>query len=148
MHAAQCCFADHMPLLVENLPGYLDIFACGMLSRMAVRTLWPPSAHAAHLARHAAARASRAWLLCALLIHMFDHRMDPQWQTALQIYTRPLYGLSFAAIAIGSLAAPRAWQALLANPPLRFLAIISYNLYLYHQTGRSRDGQQRTSRHI
>jgi peptidoglycan/LPS O-acetylase OafA/YrhL len=28
---------------------------------------------------------------------------------------------------------PRWWQVALDNPPLRFLAVISYNLYLYHQ---------------
>jgi peptidoglycan/LPS O-acetylase OafA/YrhL len=133
MHAAQCCFADQMPLLVENLPGYLDIFACGMLSA------WLFARFGHHLRTPSVSPVmpllaiAGVWLLSTLLIEMFNHRTDPQWQTALQIYTRPLYGLSFAAIAIGSLAAPRAWQLLLANPPLRFLAIISYNLYLYHQ---------------
>ena len=72
--------------------------------------------------------------LCAvLLVGMFNGRTTAQWETALQIYTRPLYGLGFGAIAIGSLAAPALWQALLANAPLRFMAFISYNLYLYHQ---------------
>ena len=42
-------------------------------------------------------------------------------------------GGAFALIALGSLASPRWWQVLLDNPPLRFLAAISYNLYLYHQ---------------
>ena len=36
-------------------------------------------------------------------------------------------------IAFGSLVNAHIGQVLLANPPLRFLAIISYNLYLYHQ---------------
>jgi peptidoglycan/LPS O-acetylase OafA/YrhL len=68
-----------------------------------------------------------------LLIGMFEHRTDPQWQIAPQIYTRALYGLAFGAIALGSLCAPALFQLLLANAPLRFLALISYNLYLYHQ---------------
>ncbi len=59
--------------------------------------------------------------------------MDPHWQIALQIYTRPLYGLGFAAIALGIAGRPAAWRLLLDNAPLRFLGIISYNLYLYHQ---------------
>ncbi len=42
-------------------------------------------------------------------------------------------GCAFALIALASLASPRWWQILLDNPPLRFLATISYNLYLYHQ---------------
>ena len=50
MHAAQCCFADQMPLLVENLPGYLDIFAAHALG-MALRTVRPLPAHAQCLAR-------------------------------------------------------------------------------------------------
>jgi peptidoglycan/LPS O-acetylase OafA/YrhL len=36
-------------------------------------------------------------------------------------------------MALGSLASPRWWQILLDNAPMRFLATISYNLYLYHQ---------------
>ncbi|MBV8153942.1 MAG: hypothetical protein JOY98_05945, partial [Candidatus Eremiobacteraeota bacterium] len=38
-----------------------------------------------------------------------------------------------ASIALGALFSPRTLQLLLDNPPLRFLAAISYNLYLYHQ---------------
>jgi peptidoglycan/LPS O-acetylase OafA/YrhL len=133
VRAEQCCFGDEMALLAENLPGYLDIFACGMLSAWTF-------AHFGHRLR--ASRASLAMpivaiagasALCALLIGMYGQRMAPQWEVATQIYTRGLYGLSFAAIAVGSLMAPKAWQVLLANAPLRFFAIISYNLYLYHQ---------------
>jgi peptidoglycan/LPS O-acetylase OafA/YrhL len=133
LHAAHCCFNDLMPLLAENLPGYLDIFACGMLGawlfvhygRRVRDSRWTFAAPLLAIAGLA--------LLCNLLIGMFDSRYEPQWEVALQITMRPLYGLSFVAIALGSLAAPRAWQVLLANPPLAFLATISYNLYLYHQ---------------
>ncbi|MGB6984947.1 MAG: acyltransferase [Candidatus Aquilonibacter sp.] len=133
MHAAQCCFSHQMPLLVENLPGYLDIFACGMLSawifaRFGHRLRAPRTSPAMPVVAIAG-----VVLVSVLLIGMFNERMFPQWQTALQIYTRPLYGVGFAAIAVGSLTAPRYWEVLLANAPLRFMAFISYNLYLYHQ---------------
>jgi peptidoglycan/LPS O-acetylase OafA/YrhL len=133
VHAAQCCFNLQMPLLVENLPGYLDIFACGMFSawifaRFGHRLRAPEISPAMPMAAVAG-----VWLLCVLLIGMFEHRTDPQWQIAPQIYTRALYGLGFSAIALGSLCAPAFFQVLLANAPLRFLALISYNLYLYHQ---------------
>ncbi len=133
VHAAQCCFSHQMPLLVENLPGYLDIFACGMFSawifaRFGHRLRAPEISPAMPMAAVAG-----VWLLCVLLIGMFEHRTDPQWQIAPQIYTRALYGLGFGAIALGSLCAPTFFQVLLANAPLRFLALISYNLYLYHQ---------------
>ncbi|HTZ55002.1 MAG TPA: acyltransferase [Candidatus Acidoferrum sp.] len=133
IHAAQCCFHDQMPLLIENLPGYLDIFACGMLcawifARFGHRLRAPRISLGMPIVAIAG-----VVLVSALLIDMFENRAAPQWQTALQIYTRPLYGIGFAAVALGSLAAPRLWQVLLANAPLRFLAFISYNLYLYHQ---------------
>jgi peptidoglycan/LPS O-acetylase OafA/YrhL len=133
IHAAHCCADNIMPLLVENLPGYLDIFACGMLCA------WTFARYGHHLRTPRISLgmpilAIGGVVLCSyLLIGIFHQRAVPQWETALQIYTRPLYGIGFAAIALGSLTAPRLWQVLLANPPLRFLAFISYNLYLYHQ---------------
>ncbi len=133
IHAAQCCFNVEMPLLVENLPGYLDIFACGMLAAW----IFARYGHALRTSRTSMAMPfvvlAGTALLCVLLIGMYDNRNAAQWEVGQQILTRPLYGFSFAAIAIGSLAAPRAWQPLLANPLLRFFAIVSYNLYLYHQ---------------
>ena len=133
VHAAHCCFNDQMPLLVENLPGYLDIFACGMLSAW-VFARFGRAMRAPHYSAIMPLLAiGGGYLLCILLYGMYTHRLDPQWQTAQQIYTRVFYGFTFGAIAIGSLTAPRLWQVLLANPPLRFMAYISYNLYLYHQ---------------
>jgi peptidoglycan/LPS O-acetylase OafA/YrhL len=133
VHAAQCCFDNQMPLLVENLPGYIDIFACGMLSAwIFARFGHHLRAPRISLAMPLVAIAGVA-LFCYLLVGMFNARMYPQWEVAFQIYTRPLYGASFAAVALGLLAAPALWQSLLANVPLRFMAFISYNLYLYHQ---------------
>lgn len=131
--AAHCCFATTFPVLAENLPGYLDIFASGMICgllfvRYGHGLRKAPSSPAMSLVAFAG-WAALVWLL----IGMFNYRMEPQWEVAGQLYTRALYGLAFAAIAFGSLCAPRWWQVLLANPPLRFLALISYNLYLYHQ---------------
>ncbi|MDQ2866264.1 MAG: hypothetical protein M3R51_08560, partial [Candidatus Eremiobacteraeota bacterium] len=56
-----------------------------------------------------------------------------QWQAVWQVRTRALFGISFGLIALGWLCARRWWQSILSNAPLRFLAIISYNMYLYHQ---------------
>ncbi len=133
VHAAQCCYYDQMPLLVENLPGYLDIFAWGMLSAW-IFARFGHHLRAPRIAIGMPVLAIAGVVLCSmLLVDMFNGRSTAQWETALQIYTRPLYGLGFGAIAIGSLAAPALWQSLLANAPLRFMAFISYNLYLYHQ---------------
>jgi peptidoglycan/LPS O-acetylase OafA/YrhL len=129
---AHCCFNSLFPTYEENLPGYLDIFACGMLSscvfvqfgdrlRRALRPLAP-----------AIALVGIA-LLVALLQNLFAFRVADQWAGAWQIDKRPLLGAAFAVIALASLVSPRWWQTVLDNPPLRVLAAISYNLYLYHQ---------------
>ena len=130
---AHCCFATTFPVLAENLPGYVDLFACGMLCAWifvhygdAVRkSRWTWAMPFVALGGFA--------LLGELLFAIFGYRMAPNWEIAGMLRTRAVYGLAFALIAFGSLCAPRVWQVLLANPPLRFLAIISYNLYLYHQ---------------
>jgi peptidoglycan/LPS O-acetylase OafA/YrhL len=130
---AHCCFGGLYPWISENLPGYFDIFACGMLSALLfVRTGHRVRASRARLFMPLVATGGVA-LLVVLLLHTYHLRHTPQWEIASQIYTRSLFGLSFAAIAVASLCSPNLWQALLANRPLRFLAIVSYNLYLYHQ---------------
>ena len=71
--------------------------------------------------------------LVALLENLYAYRFYDQWSGVWQIDNRPLLGAAFAAITLGSLASPRWWQILLDNFVLRFMAAISYNLYLYHQ---------------
>jgi peptidoglycan/LPS O-acetylase OafA/YrhL len=130
---AQCCFNTSMPLLAENLPGYLDIFACGMLCAM-LFVRYGSALKTPRFTWSMAGVALIGWVGLVLLLQgMFGYRLHPQWEVAGTLYTRALFGFSFAAIAIGSLCAPRVFQVLVANPPLRFLAIVSYNLYLYHQ---------------
>jgi len=133
MWTAHCCFASTFPILAENLPGYLDLFACGMLCAWAYvkfgdrvrESRWTWAMPVFALAGIVA--------VGELLFAIFGYRLAPNWEIAGMLRTRGIYGLCFAVIAFASLCSPRVWQMLLANPPLRFLAIISYNLYLYHQ---------------
>ena len=130
---AHCCMQTLFPTYEENLPGYLDIFACGMIaSYVFVRfgdrirsTRWTLVAPIVALGGIVA--------LVALLQNLFGFRLADQWAGVWQIDKRPLLGMSFGVIAVGSLLSPMWWQLLLDNPPLRFMAAISYNLYLYHQ---------------
>jgi peptidoglycan/LPS O-acetylase OafA/YrhL len=130
---AQCCYATLFVQYEENLPGYLDIFAFGMISAY-LFTQW------GNRWRASRAGAISPWiaiagiaLLVALLKSLYGFSFHDQWAGVWQINNRPLLGAAFALIALGSLASPRWWQVVLDNPPLRFLATISYNLYLYHQ---------------
>ncbi|HTX58695.1 MAG TPA: acyltransferase [Verrucomicrobiae bacterium] len=130
---AHCCYAGLFAEYEENLPGYLDIFACGMLCAY-LYTRYGASLRASRL-RLAGPLLALAGIvaLVELLQNLFAFRVADQWSGVWQIDKRPLLGAGFFAVAFGSLIAPRWWQILLANPPLQFLATISYNLYLYHQ---------------
>ncbi len=131
---AQCCYTSTFAYYEENLPGYLDLFAFGMISAL----IFVKSRDSALVA------VRRSWLgpigatagcvlLVALLENLYAARFADQWGTIWQINGRPFLALAFAAIALGALLSPRACQIILDNAPLRFLATISYNLYLYHQ---------------
>lgn len=130
---ARCCYTGLFAQWEENLPGYLDIFAFGMLAAY-VFTRYGRAWHVSRL-RYAAPLVAIAGFaaLVGLLESLYAYRFYDQWSGVWQINGRPLLGAAFALIALGSLASPRWWQALLDNPPLRFMAQISYNLYLYHQ---------------
>jgi peptidoglycan/LPS O-acetylase OafA/YrhL len=129
---AHCCYPTIFAQYEENLPGYLDIFGLGMLSaylfvargalrRPRVRNFAPLVAFGGFA------------MLWMLLENCYAYRFSDQWSSVWQIEARPLLGVAFGLIALGSLVSPRWWQLVLDNPPLRFLATISYNLYLYHQ---------------
>lgn len=130
---ARCCYATIFPLYEENLPGYLDIFAFGMIAAH-LYTAYGDRVRGSRL-RYAApiVAVAGAAALVALLQNLYAYRFYEQWSAVWQIENRPLLGAAFAVIALGSLVSPRWWQTLLDNAPLRFFAAISYNLYLYHQ---------------
>jgi peptidoglycan/LPS O-acetylase OafA/YrhL len=130
---ASCCYSTLFPQYVENLPGYLDIFAFGMISAyLFTRFGDRVGSSRVRYAGPVVAIAGVAALI-ALLENLYAYRFFEQWAAVWQIANRPLLGAAFALIALGSLASPRWWQILLDNAPLRFMAAISYNLYLYHQ---------------
>lgn len=130
---ARCCYETYFAQWEENLPGYLDIFAFGMIAALLFVRFgerWR-SSRATYLAPIVA--IAGGYVLIQLLESLYAFSFHDQWAGVWQINNRPLLGAAFAIIALGSLSSPRSWQAVLDNPPLRFLATISYNLYLYHQ---------------
>lgn len=131
-YAADCCYHASMGLLIYNLPGYLDIFAAGMISALLfVRWRDVKAGWAAPLATLAA--IAGFVMLTLLLQNLWSIRTTDEWSTVWQIHNRTLVGVAFVLMGLGSLLAVPAWQRLLANPVLLFFAAISYNLYLYHQ---------------
>ncbi len=128
-----CCFTTLFSQYEENLPGYLDIFAFGMIAAyLFVRCGDRLRASRLRYAGPFVAVAGVAFF-AMLLENLYAQRLHDQWAGVWQINNRPLLGAAFAIIALGWLFSPRWWQAVLDNAPLRFMAAISYNLYLYHQ---------------
>jgi peptidoglycan/LPS O-acetylase OafA/YrhL len=133
IEAAACCFHTTMPLRLDNLPSYLDLFAAGMLSALTYVRL----RERAVIARYAVAATLVAlagvvafWLLSQNLLE--GSRTD-MWPYAWQVVNRTAWATSFYFIATGSLFGLRWWQAAIANPVLLVCGQISYNWYLYHQ---------------
>lgn len=133
VEAGVCCLQTHAEQMIDNLPGYLDIFAIGMLgawlyvrSRERMTQFWM---------QIVATSVAFAGFLCLILLlqNLWSVRLEPEWSTAWQIDHRTFVAVAFLAIALGSLLAVAQWQRALANPILLFFGIISYNLYLYHQ---------------
>lgn len=130
---ATCCYHTTFPIYEENLPGYLDIFACGMLGALLYCRYSNRIALSSY--RRLAPLLAIAGIigLAALLQNLYSYRHEDQWASVWQIWRRQWFGITFAAIALGALWSARGWQRFLANRVLVVLGTISYNLYLYHQ---------------
>ncbi|HEY8315166.1 MAG TPA: acyltransferase [Candidatus Baltobacteraceae bacterium] len=131
--AAVCCLHTHALDMIDNLPGYLDIFAAGMMSAYLYLRLRDRSQSPAIRAAAVVVALGGFAFLIALLENLWAFRSVDQWSTVWQFVNRTWIGVAFAIIALGSLFAAPAWKRALANPVLLFFAAISYNLYLYHQ---------------
>jgi peptidoglycan/LPS O-acetylase OafA/YrhL len=131
-YAAQCCLHLTMPQMVENLPGYIDCFAAGMLSALTYVRLHARAKAGVALPATLAAIAGIAlfWLLSQ---NLYDDRLVDMWPYVWQIGFRSAWAASFYVIATGTLFAAGWWQRLIGNPLLLICGAVSYNWYLYHQ---------------
>jgi peptidoglycan/LPS O-acetylase OafA/YrhL len=119
--------------LIEQLPAYLDFFACGMLTAYLYVSLRNhPLPAAAHYAATALAILGFAGLV-ALMESLFSIRYAHDGFAHWQVINRTWLALDCIAIGVGSLFAAPLWKRALANPLLVFFSIISYNWYIYHQ---------------
>ena len=64
---------------------------------------------------------------------MCDHRMSAASQTKWQVEYRYLLSLLFLVFVVSTIMANRTYQIIFSNRVMRFLATISYNLYVCHQ---------------
>jgi peptidoglycan/LPS O-acetylase OafA/YrhL len=129
-----CFHSDHYYIeqRLAQLPAYLDFFAAGMFCAWAYVAI-----------EHRPPLANRRWLFSGLMLvgaigyvaianDCYQHRFVTEWPQQWVVQWRSVLAIACFVTALGALFAYRTLQRLLANPPLLFLAAISYNLYLWH----------------
>lgn len=130
-HCCQTPVFDHN---LGQLFGFFDFFAAGMLCAFAYVWL--------HRNKPRLANLSWAWLLIALaglvwitllFINLTEKRWYPEFANIWLIGNGTFYAVAIGLVALGSLFAPAVWHKVIANPVFVFLAVISYNMYLWHQ---------------
>lgn len=112
--------------MIGQLPGFLDIYALGMLSaRVMVR---PPKWLTSPEVGLVATVISLCFCGVAIRLSMPYHS-----STILPPHGALLYCLPFAVLTVVSTRAPDWFRKISAPSVMRFLGFISFNLYLWHQ---------------
>gem|GEM_PF-289463 len=133
-------WAQHKPL--ENfsqwdsqLPGFLDLFAFGMLAAYLLVWIRQRAAAALQL-RYAFTVLAVAGFVALLMMFRWTYniRYDAPPPEVWQSNNRQFLGLLFLCITVASTFAVGLWRKILANRVLLFLSTISYNLYIWHQS--------------
>ena len=121
---APCCIGDYVNL--TQLPAVLDLFACGMFAAWLLVWLRNrlPQLERWHVAWTALAIVGFG-LYGWLLYDLFVMRIQPNWQYVWQTGHLSLLGLAFVLLTVASCLASGWWRAILANPVLVFLSVIS-----------------------
>jgi len=149
--AAMCCIAiawrawvhgccqENGYRLLDQLPAYLDVFACGMMAAylcVFVRSR-PRAVESSQtvVSQNLLVLVSIGAFVAfgALMLSLFKVRYQPDSFDNWQWINRIWLALTFLVLGVGSSLAAPWWRRLLANPILVFFATISYNLYIYHQ---------------
>ncbi len=128
---AGCCLEDE--IVMRQLPAYLDVFACGMSAAYAVTWLHSryPTPRVARVTATFVALGLAAAIF-ALLQTCDAVQYTLHGRARWDLFGRTELAALMGGFAVASCFAVRLWRAIVANPVLVFLSIISYNMYLWH----------------
>lgn len=133
-------FAADTSLLINQLPSFLDVYALGMLGALGYCRAQAPAAGLGPRARRAlqwaCAAAFAVGCVCVCQLLGAQSAASAQGHAALRLSQLIIRFPLAAALLLMMLAAsqmPRALQKLLDNRLMRFLSVISMNLYIWHQ---------------
>lgn len=120
--------------LLNQLPGFLDLFAFGMLAAYILVYVRNHVKFQDKLAPFFTMLAVIMFALFVAMLSWFDQIKQIENSILIwQIGNRPYFGLLFLVLSISSALAFKFWRVILANKVLVFLSVISYNLYIWHQ---------------
>lgn len=126
-----CC--AQLEAITRQLPAFLDLFACGMIAAWLLVRM---RATIPDIKKYAMVCTILAWVAIAagwLLVAGADKQTYiPTGREHWIASHRTLFGVAVATFGVASSFAFGWWRRLVANPVLTFLALISYNLYLWH----------------
>ncbi|MBV8172316.1 MAG: acyltransferase [Candidatus Eremiobacteraeota bacterium] len=128
---ARCCLGD--TLLMTQLPSFFDLFACGMFAAYAFVLLHEMRLSARWAAAFTALSIAGFLAYGGLLYRLYELHALASWAQVWANSDLTWLGLSFVAIAVGGCLGASWLRVALSNRALAFFALISYNLYLWHQ---------------
>ena len=130
----RCCVTPVFDHNLQQLLGFFDFFAVGMLCAFGYVWLRKHHPQIANLrwAWLSVALVGLVWITL-LFMNLTAKRWRPEFSDFWLIRNGTYYAVAIGFVAIGSLFAPRFWHRIIANPVFVFLAVISYNMYLWHQ---------------
>ena len=124
------------PYWVSQLPGQIDLFGIGMISAYAFMRLRPyrSSVRISRVATVVAICAAGAtmWFLedLSAVTIATGEGAHQAWHNG----HRLIFGATLALLTLASIFAQAWWRAIVGNPLLVWLSVISYNLYLWNCT--------------
>lgn len=127
-------YFNKLDFLINQLPGFLDIFACGMLTAYLIVYLRSHMKSLKQMLPFFTLIAITCSVIFIIMLQWINEIRFVQdgiklWQNENRTYL----ALVFLFLAVTSSLSMNFWKKVLANKFFIFMSVISYNLYIWHQ---------------